>query len=125
MEENITQPTLWQMSSQKSEQIAHLIQQCFAIQDTYGKSPEELKILMKAMIEDLKNYRLGEINIAFRKWREDHSKIPTPANILKILKARNAEARIDQKKFSEFDGDWPAYKQYLNDHGLLNQSLKS
>lgn len=72
-------------SSTKSEQIAHLVRQCFAIQDTYGKKPEELKILMMAMIEDLAEHDIGAINTAFKVWRRTKSKIPTPAEILELL----------------------------------------
>lgn len=80
--------------------------------------------MMQAMIEDLKDYSVDEIGIAFRKWRANNSKIPTPASILKLLGARKAEGRAAMKRFSDFDGDWLTYKQYLFDHGLISHEFK-
>lgn len=71
--------------TEKIRQIATIVRQCFDIQNTYGKTPEQLKTLQKAMIEDLKPYRLSDIEQAFVEWRQESPNIPAPANILKII----------------------------------------
>ena len=74
-------------SLENSKQIVHMIHQCFAIQNTYSKTPKQLEILMKVMVEDLSPHPIEEINKAFLKWRRTESVVPTPADIIKIILA--------------------------------------
>lgn len=41
---------------------------------------------MQAMIEDLKHHSLIQVKKAFTVWRQENSSIPTPADILKIIR---------------------------------------
>lgn len=104
-----------------------MVQQCFAIQDTYGKTPEQLKILMRTMIEELRRYSIDIISYAFKQWRRESNKIPTPAEIIELIekeqKFQNAK-RGGEKRLVDFDGDWPAYKRYLHERGYLSPNLK-
>jgi hypothetical protein len=45
------------------------------------------------------------------------SKIPTPAEIIKLCRScRLKRLGVDKlKKLSDFDGDWKAYNEYLNE----------
>lgn len=86
----------------KAEQITAMLEQLFAIQDTYGKSAPQLKTLMKAMVEDLSAYENTEISEAFLTWRRTMEKIPTPAAIIKIIEGRRKHKRDMQVK------DYPA-----------------
>lgn len=40
---------------------------------------------MQAMVQDLQNYYLDEIERAFKIWRQSTSKIPTPADIISLI----------------------------------------
>lgn len=112
--------------SHKISQIAHMIRQCFSILDTYGKTKEDLEFLMEAMILDLKGYSTLRIEEAFTAWRRENTKIPTPADIIKLVKEgrrKQAVAGKELKNFSDFGGDWQAYKKYLYENNLLNPKL--
>ena len=76
-----------------------------------------------AMIEDLKKYPLGQIQNAFRVWRQTKAIIPTPADIIKIIESRTHEGRKNLKRFVDFNGDWPGYKKYLAENSLLSANL--
>lgn len=80
-------------SAQKITQIVTIVRQSFDIQNTYGKTPEQLKTLQKAMVEDLKAYDLDSINKAFLSWRQESANIPTPADIISIIERRLREKR--------------------------------
>ncbi|MGB0817793.1 MAG: hypothetical protein ACPGQQ_02715 [Candidatus Puniceispirillaceae bacterium] len=92
----------------------------FAVQYTYGKTPEDLKLLMVAMIEDLQGFTPDLINEAFTQWRKTSPRIPTPADIIKICQElMGDDAR--QAKFKtlmDFGGDWEAYKKYAIESGF-------
>jgi hypothetical protein len=72
------------------------------------------------MIEDLQDYSVEEINAAFKKWRKTNSKIPTTANILKLLKATQIEESSGLKKWGEWQGDWQSYLEYLDKNNALS-----
>ena len=108
------------MELAKVSQITTTVRQCFDILNTYGKSPDQLKSLMRAMVEDLSGYSVEKIDAGFLEWRRTSEKIPTPADILKIVR-RNSEG--DRKKYSDFDGNWTAYKSYLKSIGDLNENI--
>jgi hypothetical protein len=55
------------------------------MQDTYGKSKEDLAILMEGMIEDLCEYSLEDIERAFKEWRRESEKLPTVAALRKLI----------------------------------------
>lgn len=109
--------TLSTTSSQKSEQIAHMVQQCFAIQDTYGKSPDQLKTLMKVMIEDLQPFSLERIQSAFRIWRQESTKIPTPADILKLISPQTyTQPEYPEDRPSDYQRLTPEEKANLDNY---------
>lgn len=85
---------------QKNEQIIQMVEQCFAIQNTYGKTSQQLEILMMAMVEDLESYSLDEIQNAFLQWRRSESIVPTPADIINTIKS----ARIKERRKNGYQG---------------------
>lgn len=76
---------------EKNRQIAHLIQQCYDSQDTYGKTAKQLETLMRMMISALSEYDLPEVQEAFAKWQRQSEKIPTVCGILDCLGATKPE----------------------------------
>lgn len=102
-------------ASTKTAQIGLFVRQCFDIQDTYGKTPEQLKTIMMAMIEDLSEFSLVLIKEAFLKWRRTSHKIPTPFDIRRLV----AEIKVRKMKemgfvqFADFNGEWLEYEKYL------------
>jgi len=97
-----------------------MTKQLFAIQDTYGKSKDDLEILMEAMIEDLIDFDLQEIENSFKIWRKKSEKIPTVAGILKIINTeKNKEInKKNHKTLSDFGGDFKKYKKYAIENGF-------
>lgn len=75
---------------------------------------------MQAMIEDLKDFSVEEINAAFKQWRQTNSKIPTTANILKNLKSSQREESSGIKKWGEWDGNWQSYLEYLDKKNAIS-----
>jgi hypothetical protein len=78
---------------------------------------------MQAMIEDLADFSIEEINAAFKKWRHTNTKIPTPASILKLLRDCQRVETNGLKKYSAWDGDWQSYLQYLDDNNALSSNF--
>lgn len=72
---------------------------------------------MQAMIEDLSEYQPDEIQNAFVSWRQKKTKIPTPADILEIIRQSQAEKWRGMKKLADFQYDWDAYRSYLLENG--------
>lgn len=111
---------------EKQAQIAAIVRQCFNILDTYGKPPEALEDLILAMVQDLAEFSLKDIQAAFYSWRRRHTKIPTPAEIIakieKDIQARR-QSETRRKTFADFDGDWPSYVRYLHDIGQLSPNV--
>lgn len=104
----------------QAAQIIHIVEQCFAMQDTYGKTPEQLEILQGAMVEDLREFPLSTIQAAFTEWRRSSRKIPTPHDIIRLTSSVAADRNRNSgvKTYSDFDGDFPAYIRYLNARGV-------
>lgn len=66
---------------------------------------------MRAMIEDLSEYQLPSIENAFLTWRKESPNIPTPADIIKIIRADMHRAKVNTwlstpNKHEEFHNDW-------------------
>ena len=99
-------------SPRKSAQIIRMVEQCFAMQDTYGKTDEQLEILMKAMVQDLSEYSESVVTQAFEEWRKTSPKIPTPFNIIKLANKYRTKS-VDVMSWQNFEGTWAEYKQYL------------
>jgi len=77
-----------------------MVNQCFAIQSTYGKTAEQLDILMDAMVYDLGGYNSTVVRAAFDEWRKTKRIIPTPADIIALCdkyKARHRHAKIKHR----------------------------
>lgn len=93
-----------------------MVEQCYAIQNTYGKLPKQLKHLMRAMIEDLKQFELGLIEKAFLEWRRSSPNIPTPADIIKLI-----EKEIRHKKRLEELSKPNDHGESVNDYNKMNE----
>lgn len=65
-----------------------MVRQCFDIQDTYGKTANQLDNLLRAMIEDLSHFDIGIIEKSFVQWRQVSEKIPTVKGMLDIIHAK-------------------------------------
>ena len=96
-----------QQEEMRELQIAQMVEQCFAAQDTYGKTPAQLRTLMKLMIEDLRQYGETDISKAFEVWRQEEEKIPTIAGIRKIIQANQAHKRLINKVYDSFPDSNP------------------
>jgi len=92
---------------------------------------------MQAMVEDLKEFDNNDIETAFRQWRQENEKIPTPAGIRKIcialrsqrLKGRSGFrpqsffAQVVREKTPAHDGQVLA-EYFDQDHKSLEQLEK-
>jgi hypothetical protein len=78
-----------------------------------------------AFIEDMAEFTQDEITNGFKLYRKLNKGMPVPVNIRdEIIKNRNEKIKDKRlKTFSEFNGDWVAYKYYLADKGLLSNNL--
>ncbi len=74
----------------------HLVHQCFAVQNTYGKTADQLSILMDAMCVDLIDYDLDVIERSFTDWRKTRAIIPTPAQMIELCSTN--QRRADREK---------------------------
>lgn len=54
-------------------------------QRTYGKQGEDIKVLTKVFLEDLKAYEPVKVMQAIKQWRMISPEFPTPADINAIL----------------------------------------
>ena len=67
-------------------QIADLITQCFDVLKVYGKEPEQIKNTIKVFILALAGFSMEQINAAFISHLSRSSEMPTPADIVQIIK---------------------------------------
>jgi len=65
----------------RAAQIAAFLQQCYELQKTFGKEPENLETAVKAFCLVLDDCSSGDIQSAFTEWLKTKEEIPTPANI--------------------------------------------
>lgn len=88
------------LSARSKEQLATLMEQVCALQKQYGKTPAELEILVEGFSWVLADYSMAKIMAAIREYITNSSDIPAPADIVKIIKAKEkptvAEATIEQ-----------------------------
>lgn len=68
----------------RAEQLQRLIFQSFQVFNTFGKQPEDLKTVLRAFAQALEGFGTDDITEAFRRWMNDQSAMPTPADIRKI-----------------------------------------
>ncbi len=76
-------------------------------------------------MEDLKGHSIEAVNKAFLEWRRTQEGLPTCAGVLKILDRHAQEKNRGEKRYADFNGDWPAYKKYLDSRALLSQKLSA
>lgn len=73
--------------------------------DKFGVTAEDLKMRMKTMPEDLREYDLKIISAAFVEYRQNNSSIPTSDKMRKICNRLRAE-QINK------NGGWRPKKRY-------------
>ena len=73
----------------EKKQIADMITQCFDVLKVYGKEPEQIKNTIKAFILTLAGFSMEQINSAFIAYLSDNSEMPTPSDIVKLIKRGN------------------------------------
>lgn len=54
--------------------------------NVFGRTPESLKVIIRSFQDDLADYPIGAVELAFTSWRRDNSAFPTPFDILNILR---------------------------------------
>ena len=114
MSENCTPNTELKANQDKARLTVDCVRQCFDMQDTYGLEPNQLKNRIRGIVEDVRAYDISIIQEALLDWRKSSSRIPTPYDISSRCEKINTK-RYTGKKLSEFDGDYTAYKKYLNE----------
>lgn len=55
------------------------------MQKAYGKTPDELETLVEGFAWALADYHMPKIMEAFKEYIKNHSDIPAPADIIKII----------------------------------------
>lgn len=78
---------------------------------------------------DLQSHKLEHITEAFTIWRREQSGMPTPSDILKLVKKIDTHVTRNRgvMTWSEFQQvhseDWQEYKRHLKQHGMLSPKL--
>lgn len=62
-----------------------MLSQVCALQKQYGKTQAELETLVEGFHWLLSDYHIADIKTAFREYMLEHSDIPAPADIKKII----------------------------------------
>ena len=75
-------------NSKNKQQLAIIISQACALQKQYGKSQEELEILVEGFNWVLADYPIEKILEAFRIYIRNFNDIPAPSDILKIIERK-------------------------------------
>jgi len=106
------------------------ISQSFDILNRYGKDTTALASITRAFIEDLQPYTEEQIIIAFKLWRRSNDSMPTPSNIINVIREDKKESIDDQNRvmqFSEYKqrvkSCWQSYKGYLYEKNELSPRL--
>ena len=103
-----------------------LVSQSYNIFNRYGKDKDALKDIIRAFVEDLREYSENQITNAFRQWRLRSDGMPAPANIIKIIQEKPKQSQ-GLMSFTEFRsrglGDWRQYKKHLFEHNALSSNL--
>lgn len=80
-----------QGSPETMKTIAAAVRQSFDIFNTFGKTPAQLDTLTTAFLTALKDCRPEQVNAAFAEWLVTGKTIPTPADIIEIIKANSKQ----------------------------------
>jgi len=62
---------------------------CFSTLDTYGKTPEQMKEVVKMHLLLLGEYPFPLVKSAYLEWVKTQRKMPTPADIIEIVNRDN------------------------------------
>lgn len=73
-------------SQDDKTEIANQLAICLATQRTYGKQAADLAPVVRAFLDDLKEFPANKIAEAIAKWRKTSPEFPTPADIIALLK---------------------------------------
>jgi len=100
---------------EETAQIAAMLRQCFDLFNTYGRDPSALRSMLPVFEEVLAPYPTAKINSAFREWLRTEPAMPTPADILKILKweplPKSPETRMFERLVEQKDREIEKYHQ--------------
>lgn len=88
-------------------------------QRTYGKQGEDIRVLTKVFLDDLKAYEPVKVLLAIKQWRKTDPNFPTPADIEAIL---NPKPKFDyavyqrlldrSKRENLYHDEWKYIKAY-------------
>ena len=73
------------------EDVREFILVCFDALDTYGKTPDQLGNAVKLFILTLADYPVPLVRNAFIRWAQERSKMPSPADIISLIKDDNEQ----------------------------------
>lgn len=76
-------------SQEQRTQIAEMVAQCFDALSTYGKQPEQLTNTVKMFVFVLGDYTADKIVTAFKLHLQRSRDMPTPADIVAIIRRGN------------------------------------
>lgn len=85
-------------SQQDRVQLRELILQCFDTMKVYGKEPEQLKSAAHLFELVLAQYPMEKIQSAFVAYLSANSEMPTPADIVKLIK-RNGKPPLEKSVY--------------------------
>ncbi|MCK9994421.1 MAG: hypothetical protein Dbin4_02941 [Alphaproteobacteria bacterium] len=66
--------------------LAELLMDMFKVMNIFGREPGSLKVIIPLFQNDLGEYPIEAVELAFASWRQDSSAFPTPFDILNILR---------------------------------------
>lgn len=78
-------------SSDSIDQLKHLVGQSFNIFNTHGRPPEAVADIFFGFVSVLGDRDIGEVTDAFVLWMKSSSVMPTPYDILRMMRVKPVE----------------------------------
>lgn len=75
------------------------------------------------MIQSCSDFTYEQIDTAFRFWLETEDTLPTIAGIKSLMPPVRPNNQM-LKYFSDFNGDWNQYKEYLAENSALSSNFE-
>lgn len=88
------------LNARSKQQLAELLSQICALQKVYGKTQDELEVLVEGFAWALAEYDMQQIVSAMRKYIIAHSDVPAPADIVKLIQKEISDGYIDNLMIS-------------------------
>lgn len=95
----------------RSELIINHLTQAKATSPSYGKTPEDFRVVCKTFMADLERFEPDVVDSSFNEWRHENSEFPHPSDIVKIC------TRIQATRYS-------CHKQAVQDTLQIGNRVK-